>query len=88
MLGVFGRNKDKDKDIVKHYRNTFLSPSGKIVLAHMLTELGLFDQVLDTEAEKVRADYAKRILMLCGIWLPDNIENVIEYLFKVPVKEE
>lgn len=89
MLQRFPSNdKKRDRELVQHYRNTFSSPSGKIVLCHMIAELGFFDQVTETEADKTLADYAKRILTLCGIFLPENIESVMEYLFKVPVQLE
>ena len=91
MLGVFGQDPKKDEALVTEYRNTFSGPAGRKVFCHMLTELGLFDQVLDTEAERARQDYAKRLLMLCGIWLPQNIENIVSYLLNMPIvleKEE
>jgi hypothetical protein len=79
------QNEEEDRKLMQDYRNTFTSPTGKKVLCHMLTELGFFDQVLETEEEKARADYAKRLLMLCGIFLPGNLESVIDNLFRIPI---
>lgn len=88
MFGPFGQNPEKDREIIKDYRNTFSSPSGRKVLCHIVTELGLFDQVMETEADRVRGDYAKRLLMLCGIWQPQNIEAIMDFLFQIPIQEE
>lgn len=52
------------------YHNLFAGPQGKIVLTDMLQELNFFDEII-TEGDRVRSNYAKRLLYLCGGWTAD-----------------
>jgi len=79
------QNEEEDRKLMQDYRNTFSSPTGIKVLCHMLIELGFLDQVLETEAERARADYAKRLFMLSGIFLPEQIEDIVRNLFRIPI---
>jgi hypothetical protein len=65
----------------------FTTHEGRVVLKHILTELGLFDIVQDTEAERARADYAKRLLFILGIWKPESISGVVDALLNLSIKE-
>jgi len=82
MYHTFGLDPKKDEEIIRAYNNVFTGGDGPIVLEHMLTELGFFDTEVGTEAERIRQDYAKRLLVLMGIW--DN-KNITESFVKLPV---
>jgi len=84
-LGLFGQDRKKDNELIREYRKTFLTASGRKVLAHMLTELGMFDQGTESDEERTRQDYGKRLLMFLGIWNEGNIEQVVNKLISIPV---
>lgn len=78
-----------DKDTVKAYRKVFSTPDGKKVLAHMLTELGFFDEVpVDDVMAVSLQNYAKHLLARCGIIRGEVIYDVVSMLFKIPYEEE
>lgn len=52
-----------DKDITQKYRNVFTSKEGCFVLAHMLSELGFFDDIEDLSPMR---RYAARLLKIIG----------------------
>ena len=82
---------DADTKRMTAYRTVFTKSNiGREVLRDILCELGYGDIVFETEAERARADYGKRLLLLCGILLPENVENSIDVLLDMPVqfKEE
>ena len=85
MYEVFGLDPKKDKEVIRAYNNVFTSGDGPVVLRHMLIELGFFDQDALSETERVRQDYAKRILMLMGIWNKRNISNIVNAILKNPI---
>ena len=90
MFQILGEDPEYDKQIMKAYNNTFTGGDGPIVIEHMLRELGFFDQSVPgeelSEADRVRQDYAKRILMWMGVWHEDNISYLVEAIGKLPVR--
>lgn len=78
-----------EEDIVKLYREVFSSVNGKKVLGHILVELGFFDEVVPGDEPAVALqNYSKHLLYRCGIFKADNIDFVMEALFKIPYKKE
>jgi hypothetical protein len=69
-------------ELIKQYRNTFGSNEGKVVLAHMLYELGLFEEVSLSPEDMALKNYASRILRICGGGdvKVDTIKNFISQL--------
>lgn len=56
-----------DKDIVQRYRNVFTAKDGLFVLAHMLSELGFFDDIdVNNPKEVALKLYGARLLKLIG----------------------
>ena len=56
-----------DKDIVQRYRNVFTVKDGLFVLAHMLSELGFFDDIdVNNPKEVALKLYGARLLKLIG----------------------
>ena len=56
-----------DKDIVQRYRNVFTVKHGLFVLAHMLSELGFFDDIDLNDPKAVALKlYGARLLKLIG----------------------
>jgi len=56
-----------DKDIVQRYRNVFTVKDGLFVLAHMLSELGFFDDIDLNDPKAVALKlYGARLLKLIG----------------------
>jgi len=77
------------KNIMRAYNNVFTGGDGPVVINHMLWELGFFDQPIQGKYEpaaedRVRQDYAKRILMWMGILREGNYTAVVETLLKLP----
>ena len=74
-------------ELMTAYRNVFTkTKQGRDVFKHMLGELGLFDIVQDTEVERARQDYAKRLLLLCGIYAVDNAAAAIDAMLNMPIQ--
>lgn len=69
------------------YRNVFGTENGRKVLAHMLTELGVFDTGYTDAGSVALQDYGKRLLWRCGIWCAENMQDMINCFFKISVKE-
>jgi len=53
-------------DLMQRYRNVFSTHDGTTVLAHMLYELGLFQEVALTPEETTLKNYASRLLGIIG----------------------
>jgi len=63
-------NEDWEKSFKEwqaRYHNVFATPQGKVVLMDMLQELNFFDSVKNEE-DRIKSNYAKRLLYLCGGW--------------------
>ena len=54
-----------NKELIQSYRNVFASPEGGKVLAHMLYELGMFEESVNEE-DKFLKSYAARLLKILG----------------------
>jgi len=81
-------DKKSEQSIREEYRRTFNSGAGRKVLAHMLTELHFFDEILDNEEERVLANYARKLLNRLGIWNDLNIDELIGAFMQIAPKEE
>jgi len=56
-----------DKELVKRYRNVFTVKDGLFVLAHMLSELGFFDDIDPNNPKEVALKmYGARLLKIIG----------------------
>ena len=56
-----------DRDIVRRYRNVFTVKDGLFVLAHMLSELGFFDDIDPNNPKEVALKmYGARLLKIIG----------------------
>lgn len=56
-----------DRDIVQRYRNVFTVKDGLFVLAHMLSELGFFDDIDPNNPKEVALKmYGARLLKIIG----------------------
>ncbi len=82
----FGANKVRDQNIIALYRKVFGTYRGRVVLCHMLTELGFFSTLPPLDETKAAwMDYARRLLRLCGVWNEDyKLEIVKELLAGEP----
>jgi len=89
MYSRFGFTENKDdieynRYVINLYRSILLeTPKGRELLAHMTAELGLLDQGAQTPEERALQDYAKRLLMLCGVFTEHSVEQVIDALSRV-----
>jgi len=84
-------DENMSEELIMAYREVFSTPKGKRVLAHMLTELGFFDEVdLDNKMAISLQNYAKHLLYRCGLIRGDIIYDFISLLFRIPYqyKEE
>jgi hypothetical protein len=73
--------------IANDFIHTFSSPEGRRVLAHMLTELGFFDEI-ETEEEQVRHNYAMRILEIMNALGGRNVAPWIDTIITLSHLEE
>ena len=66
---------EKDRNIA--YRNVFSSNEGRMVLIDILGALGFWDTVIPPNITDVEHNvlnlHAKKILVRCGLWKPENI---------------
>lgn len=53
-------------DLIKQYRNTFGGNEGETVLAHILYELGLFEEISLSPEDMALKSYASRLLKILG----------------------
>jgi len=88
MFQVIGKDPNFDAEMMQSYNNLYRSREGPKVFTHQLMELGFFDQSIPgvhelTEADRVRQDYAKRLLMWVGVWNHDNAREIVESLIKI-----
>jgi len=71
------------------YRQTFMTDSGRRVLAHLLTEAGYFDCDLKTPEEIAVLNFAKKIIKNLGIGNnPDNICQMVNKFFEISIGKE
>lgn len=54
-----------NKELIQSYRNVFSSPEAGKVFAHMMYELGLFEESLEEE-DKYLKSYAARLIKILG----------------------
>lgn len=80
---------DVSNELSQLYRNVFSSNEGKVVLFHMLEELG-FHQIIQTEEEKVLKNYAMRLLEIVGGGRLDqlSVTTFLNSLMRQPLLEE
>ena len=72
--------------LINAYRSVFYSPEGRLVLAHLLTDLGLFNELEATEDEVGQHNAGIRILVRLGIIRPNNIQNIVNSMLDLPIK--
>jgi hypothetical protein len=73
--------------LLNAYRSVFAgSLEGSQVLAHLLTDLGLFNELQANEEEVSLHNAAIRILARLGIINGKNIQAIIDALLDLPVK--
>ena len=81
------QNTSNSTDEVKRlYREVFGTRQGKEVLAHMLVELGFFNEI-QTDEQKFLCNYARHLLKLMGVFQPKNINDITEALMNVSFSE-
>ena len=82
------KNDNNSADEVKRlYREVFGTRSGREVLAHMLVELGFFNEIV-TDEQKVLANYSRHLLKLMGVLQPKNVNDITDALMNVSFGEE
>ena len=79
------------KDLLRQYRNVFSSKEGPAVLAHMLYEMGLFEDIQGmTQEDAALKNYASRLLKILGgdeVKI-DSVNVFVRSLMSQPLKEE
>lgn len=73
---------DTPKDVLEFYPRVFGTYEGRWVLVHMLKDLFFFDEIIDSDEELFRANYARKLLSRIGIWEKLDPRDFIEALFK------
>jgi len=84
---------DDQKEIIElrqHYRNCFSSPSGKVVLKHMLYEMRLFNDDIDENDQdsRVLRNYASTLIerLGCGDDTDATLEAIVNAILGLPIK--
>jgi len=76
----------------QHYKNCFGTPSGRIVLAHMLQEMRFFNDDIEAEDHtgRVLRNYAMTLIERLGTAdNPDRtIDAIVEIILKLPKQEK
>ena len=70
------------KDEEEYYFATFNTYVGRSTLGHRLVELGFFSPSANDE-ERIKTNCAITLLRRCGIWKAENVEEIVEALFKI-----
>jgi hypothetical protein len=70
------------------YRMLYKTPLGQIVITDQLTDLGLFQGQLNTAEDIALMNYARRLMLKCGIWQDFNMRGIVGKLFELPVSED
>ena len=79
-------NNNSADEVKRMYREVFGTRSGKEVLAHMLVELGFFNEIV-TDEQKVLCNYSRHLLKLMGVLRPKNVNDITEALMNVSFGE-
>ncbi len=67
------------------HRSVYGTPLGRRLLTFQLQELGHFDTELTVEQQVLR-DYSIRLLRLCGIHADENVKELVDSYFDIPMK--
>ena len=73
---------DAPEDVLEFYPEVFSGYKGRWVLVHMLKDLYFFDEIINSDEELFRANYARKLLSRIGIWEKLNPKDFIDALFK------
>ena len=63
----------------------FSSPLGQQVLSHMLYELDFFNDNIEGQDQRIRSNYARRLLGHCGRWRLGNEKAFVGKMFEIPI---
>ena len=74
-----------DNTTTQYYRDCFGSDSGKKVLAHLLADMGFYDDNIQTVDEMAVSNYARRILKRLGIIGTENLDYYSNMFINAPV---
>jgi len=69
-------------EVKRMYWEAFGTRVGREVLAHMLVELGFFNEIV-TDEQKVLANYSRHLLKLMGVLQPKNINDITDALMNI-----
>lgn len=76
-------------ELRQHYRNCFSSPSGKVVLKHMLYEMRLFNDDITAEDQdsRVMRNYASTIIerLGCADDTDATLNAIIDAIINLPM---
>lgn len=74
-------------ELIGHYRKAFSSNEGLEVLAHMLFDLGMFEQISDSVEDVALKNYANRLIEILSGGEPskDNMQDFVKRLMKQPL---
>jgi hypothetical protein len=67
----------------RDYDAVFSGPQGRAVLAHMLFELDFFNDAIDTQEQRIRSNYARRLLGHLGRWRLGNEKRFVDKMFEI-----
>lgn len=75
-----------DAELVEAYQQTFGTPQGRKVIAHMLMEMRFFDADVQDEEGRHLRNYATRLLQRLGAGNPEAIvQEMLSGLLSIPV---
>lgn len=79
-----------DRELIDSYRRVFSSPHGKIVLQHMLFDLGVFSEETRTEEDVALRNYGSRLLAIIsgGGFDSNTINALINAALKQPIERK
>lgn len=81
--------RDVSNELAQLYRDVFSTPKGKVVLFHILEELG-FHEIIITEQEKILKNYSMRLLEIIGggRMEQNSVTDFVTKLMKQPLEKE
>lgn len=77
---MFSGMSAKEREIRDDYRTVFSSAKGRKVLQDILTELGFFDELVESPENLVSQNNARMILKKCGVLTEGNLSRLVDSL--------
>jgi len=75
---IWGLDKEIEARMVYAFRNTFFDNEETLgVLLTLLELMHFFDDDIETDEERILSNFAKKLLIYCGVWWKPNGMSIV-----------